>query len=127
MVLQLRQRISLFVGDVAIEKIAVPIGAGHVLEIDELRAANLAEQLLVFGERDAHLLGDLAFGRGPAELLLELGDGRFDRTLVLASAAREVVVAAQLVEHGAADALRREGLKLRSEEHTSELQSLTNL
>ena len=50
--------------------------------------------------------------RRAAELLLELVDRRLDRALVLAGAARELVVAAQLVEHGAADALRREGLEL---------------
>ena len=50
LVLQLRERVRLGVGDVAVEEVAVAVGAGHVLEVDELGAAHLAEQLLVFGE-----------------------------------------------------------------------------
>jgi hypothetical protein len=60
----------------------------------------------------AHLLGDLAFCGARPSFCSSLETADLDRALVLARAAREVVVAAQLVEHRAADALRREGLEL---------------
>ena len=50
-VLQLRERVDAFVGDVAVEEVVVAVVAGHVLEVHELGAAHLAEQLLVLGQR----------------------------------------------------------------------------
>src|SRR5438552_1823093 len=111
-VLQLRERVEAFVADMPIEVVVIAFVARHVFQIDELRAAHLAQQLLVFGERDPHLFGNLAFGRRAAEPLLELVHRRFYAALLLADSARQVVVAAQLVEHRAANALRREGLEL---------------
>jgi hypothetical protein len=77
-----------------------------------LRATHAAQQFLVFDQREAHLLGDFAFDRRTAQLLLQLVHCGLDGALLLARAARQVVGAAQLVEHGAADALGGEGLEL---------------
>jgi hypothetical protein len=106
------QRVGLVVGHVAVEVVVVALVAAHVLEVDQLRAAHLAQQLLVLLEREAHLLGDLAFVGRAAQALLELVHGGLDGALLAAVAAAHPVVAAQFVEHGAADALGGEGLEL---------------
>ena len=108
----MRQRVDIVVGDVAVEEVVAALVARHVFQVDQLRAAHLAQQFLVFGQGDAHLLGDLAFGRRAAELLLELVHGGLDLRCWRAVAAAHPVAAAQLVEHRAADALGREGLEL---------------
>src|SRR6058998_2026459 len=105
-------RVAVLVDHVAVEVVVVALVAGHVFQVHELRAAHLAEQLLVLGETDAHLLGDFALVRRAAELLLQRAYRALDRALLLARAAAHPVGAAQLVEHRAADALRREGLEL---------------
>jgi hypothetical protein len=68
-------------------------------------------------QRDAHLAGDLALGRGAAHALLKLVHRCLDGALLLACAARQVVVAAQLIKHGAANALRGEGFELHPLRH----------
>ncbi len=109
----MRQRVGVFVGDMAVEVVVVAVAAAaHVFQVDQLGAAHLAQQLLVLGQAHAHLGGDLALGRRAAELLLELVHRGFDLALLLAVAAAHPVAAAQLVEHGAADALGGEGLEL---------------
>jgi len=59
--------------------------------------------------------GEFGLGRLAAVLLLEAVDRRLDAAHVAAQAARQPVVLAQAVEHGAADALRGVGLELRAE------------
>ena len=112
MVLQQGDGVVAVVGHMAIKKVVVALVARHVFQIDQLRAAHLAKQLLVVEQGDAHFGRDLAFDRGAAELLFELVDGSFNRALLTACAAAHPVAAAQLVEHGAADALGGEGFKL---------------
>ncbi|ABA47901.1 hypothetical protein BURPS1710b_0059 [Burkholderia pseudomallei 1710b] len=110
---QRRQRIAV-IGAVAVEKRLVVGRAVEVLVVDELAAVQILQHRLVFVERHLQVRGDLRLVRRAAEPLLDLMHRMFDFARGLAQAARQPIVAAQLVEHRAADALRRVGLELRA-------------
>ena len=111
MVLQHRQRVGTVVGHVAVEEV-VAVVARQILQVEELRTAHLAQQLLVVAQQHAHLVGDLALAGCALQPLLELVHCGLDRPLMPPVTAAHPVAAAQLVEHRAADALGGEGLEL---------------
>lgn len=90
------------------------IGVGReILVMHDLHALRVVQQRLVFIQRQFQLLGDLGFGGRAHQALLELLDGLLDLARLGAHAARQPVLAAQLVQHGAADAGGGVGLELR--------------
>ena len=111
-VLQQGQRVGVVVDHVAVEVVVVAFVAAHVLQVNQLGTTHPAEQLLVSRQRQAHLLGNLAFVRRPAQRLLELAQRSLYRSLVTPVATAHPVVAAQLIKHRTADSLRGEGLEL---------------
>ena len=113
LVLQAGRRLCLGVAHVAVQKAVFVVAlAVDVLEVDELRAPDLGQQVLVFGETQTQLLSDLGFHGCAVQLLLQTVHRLLDVLLALARTARHPVALAQLVDHRAADALAGESLKL---------------
>ena len=112
------ERVGLAVAHMAVEEAVVIVAAsGHVFQINQLRAANFAEQGLVVGQAHVEFGRNFALKRTAPELVFEPAQGLLDFFLALARAARHPVVAAQFVEHGATNALRGKGLKLNALRH----------
>ena len=84
----------------------------HVFQVHQLGAPYLAQQVLVVRQAHAHFAGYFRLQRAAAQLLLQPVHGVLDVFLALARAAAHPVTLAQLVEHGAPDALGGEGFKL---------------
>lgn len=97
----------------AFEKILVAL-LDHVLEGHQLMAARVLQHLLVLSERHAQRCGQFLLGRRAPVLLFKLGNGFLDAAEITTQATRQPVVLAQAVEHGAADALCRVSLELRT-------------
>ena len=78
-------RVGLAVAQVPLEEaVLVVAAAGHVLQINQLGAPNLAQQGLVVAQAHAERGGNFALDRAAAELVLQHAHGLFDFALALA-------------------------------------------
>ncbi|MDT4835352.1 hypothetical protein FQZ97_690130 [compost metagenome] len=123
------QRLAEVAGQEGVQRVAVgravaqggrPVGLARdgvgfgreIFVVDDLHALGVMQQGLVFAQRDVELLRDLGFGGGAHQALLQVLDGLLDLACLGPDAARQPVLAAQLVQHRATDTGRGVRLEL---------------
>jgi len=100
-------------GQITVEEVVLVVALGRqVFQVHQLGAAHPRQRLLVVGQGHAQFIGNFRLLGRARQALLQPLDRLLDVFLELARAARHPVAVAQLVEHGAADALAGKGFEL---------------